>query len=87
MQFNENLKNLRLNSDLMQKRIAEILNVSVRTFQGWESGRTEPSIEKLIQIADLFNVSLDFLVGRDITLSPEVGVEESRTNSLGNPNE
>ncbi len=86
MQFNENLKNLRLHSALMQKEIAQILNVSVRTFQGWESGRTEPNIEKLIQIAKLFDVSIDDLVGKNITLS-EADVEESQTNLLVHPNE
>ena len=64
MQFNENLKDLRLRSALMQKEIASLLGVSVRTFQGWESGRSEPNIEKLIKLADLFHVSIDFLVGR-----------------------
>lgn len=76
MQFNENLKNLRLCSALMQKEIAQMLNVSVRTFQGWETGRTEPNIEKLIQIADLFDVSIDYLVGRCSTASHEVDAEE-----------
>ena len=87
MRFNENLKNLRLNSDFMQKEIAQTLNVSIRTFQCWESGRTEPNIEKLIQIADLFNVTLDFLVGRNINLSHEVGVAESQIDLPANPNE
>ncbi len=86
MQFNENLKNLRLHSALMQKEIAQILNVSVRTFQGWESGRTEPNIEKLIQIAKLFDVSIDDLVEKNITF-PEVVAEESQTNLLVHPNE
>ncbi len=65
MQFNERLKLLRMQSDLMQKEIAQILGVSVRTFQGWETARTEPNIEKLIQLADLFHVTVDFLVGHD----------------------
>ena len=64
MQFNENLKELRLRSALMQKEIASLLGVSVRTFQGWETGRSEPNIEKLIKLADLFHVSIDSLVGR-----------------------
>lgn len=87
MQFKENLKNLRLCSALMQKEIAQILNVSVRTFQGWESGRTEPSIEKLIQIADIFEVSLDYLVGRNSIPYHEVDAEESQINPLVHPSE
>lgn len=76
MKFGENLKCLRIQSALMQKEIASILNVSVRTFQGWESGRTEPSIEKLIQIADFFNVTIDDLVGRTSITSHEASSEE-----------
>lgn len=65
MQFIERLKELRLQSNLMQKEIAQLLGVSVRTFQGWETARTEPNIKKLIQLADFFNVTVDFLVGHD----------------------
>ena len=62
MKFNERLKSLRLQSSLMQKEIAEMLGVSVRTFQGWETARTEPNLEKLVQIADFFQVSTDYLL-------------------------
>ncbi len=64
MKFNERLKQLRLQSALLQREIADALGVSVRTFQGWETARTEPNIEKLIAIADLFNVTLDDLMCR-----------------------
>ena len=65
MKFHERLKLLRVQSAFMQKDIARILGVSVRTFQGWETGRSEPNFEKLIAIADLFEVDLDWLLGRD----------------------
>ena len=65
MKFNERLKELRLQSALMQKEIAQLLGVSVRTFQHYEAGEREPNIDTLIQIADFFKVSLDELVGRD----------------------
>ena len=87
MQFNEKLKNLRLCSTLMQKEIAQILNVSVRTFQGWESGRTEPNIEKLIQIAHIFNVSLDELLCQDdYWKTHEADVEKFLINPPMHPN-
>lgn len=65
MKFNERLKELRLQSAYMQKEIAALIGVSVRTFQSYEHGTIEPNITKLIQLADLFNVSLDYLVCRD----------------------
>ena len=64
MYFHERLKELRINSALLQKDIAELLGVSVRTFQGWETGRSEPSIEKIIKIAEVFQVSVDYLFAR-----------------------
>lgn len=64
MKFNERLKELRLQSALLQREIADILGVSVRTFQGWETARTEPNIEKLIAIANLFEITLDDLMCR-----------------------
>lgn len=73
MKFNERLKELRVSSFLLQKEIANILGVSVRTFQGWESARTEPNIEKLIALANLFEVSLDYLLCRDF---PEESSDE-----------
>lgn len=70
MKFNERLKELRLTSAFMQKELAQIIGVSVRTFQSYEHGTIEPNISKLIALADVFNVSLDYLVCRDFPESP-----------------
>lgn len=64
MKFNERLKDLRLKSPLMQKEIAAAIGISVRTFQQYEQGKAEPNIEKLIKLADIFEVSLDYLMCR-----------------------
>ena len=76
MLFHERLKMLRLRSAYMQKELAELLGVSVRTFQGWETGRSEPNFEKVILIATIFRVSTDYLFGFDVDSLPEVDVEE-----------
>lgn len=50
-------------------------------------GKTEPNIDVLIKFADVFDVSLDELVGREfIPKSHEVFSEESRTDPLKHPN-
>lgn len=77
MRFNERLKQLRLTSALMQKEIAEMVGVSVRTFQWWEYGKTEPNIEKLIKLADIFQVSIDYLVCHETSISHATDVEDS----------
>lgn len=64
MKFNERLKELRLHSSFMQKDIAKMLDISVRAFQRYESGDAEPNIEKLIKLANFFDVTLDDLMCR-----------------------
>ncbi len=62
--FSDNLKLLRINKGALQKDISDNLGVSVRQYQRYESGAQEPNIEKLKIIADYFDVSIDYLVGR-----------------------
>lgn len=60
----KNIKQLRINSNKTQEEIAKILNMPQSSYQHYENGRSEPNIEKLIKLADYYNVSLDYLVGR-----------------------
>ncbi len=64
MNFNECLKQQREKSGYTQKQVAELLKIAPRSYQRYELGEREPNIETLIQIANLFNISLDNLVGR-----------------------
>ncbi len=73
MYFSERLKNLRKTRMIPQKDIAEYLGISVSAYQYYEAGKNEPSIARLIMLADLFNVSIDYLVGR--TENPLVNSE------------
>lgn len=58
------LKELRNKNGLTQNEIATKLSVSGQTILNWENGIYEPKIYQLIQLADLFNVSVDYLIGR-----------------------
>ena len=58
------LRELRNKSGLTQIEIATKLNVSGQTILNWENGIYEPKINQLIRLADLFNVSVDYLVER-----------------------
>ena len=60
----KNLNKLRVASGLTQKELAHLLNITDKAYWSYESGRTEPNIETLIKLADYFNVSLDYLCGR-----------------------
>lgn len=59
------LRELRLKSELTQNEIGAKLGVSGQTILNWENGIYEPKIKQLIQLADLFNISIDYLVERD----------------------
>jgi len=58
------LRELRIKSGLTQNEIASKLGVSGQTILNWENGIYEPKINQLIQLADLFDVSVDYLVER-----------------------
>jgi len=62
MIFSEKLQLLRKNKGLTQEEMAERLNVSRQAVAKWESGQVYPDISNLIQISDLLNVTVDYLV-------------------------
>ena len=63
--FSERLKELRLKKGLTQTELGEKVGVKQNTFTNWENGKREPSFENLIKLADLLEVSLDWLFGRE----------------------
>lgn len=59
-----NLKEIREEKNLQQKELAARLNRTPACISSWETGKTEPSIEDLVKLADLLDVSLDYLLDR-----------------------
>lgn len=62
--FGERLKQLRESQGLSQSELADYLNVSRQSIGGYENDNVDPGINTLVKIADRFNVSLDYLLGR-----------------------
>ncbi|MBQ1710874.1 MAG: helix-turn-helix transcriptional regulator [Treponema sp.] len=62
MIFSEKLAILRKNKGITQEALAEKLNVSRQAVAKWESGQAYPDISNLIQISNLMNVTVDYLV-------------------------
>lgn len=58
------LKELRLLNNKTQIDVAKNINITQFTYSNYETGKTEPTIEILIRLADFYNVTLDYLVGR-----------------------
>lgn len=62
--FGSRLKSSKEAKNLTYPQIAEHLDVHPRTVKGYVAGTVKPDYYKLIALADLFDVSLDYLVGR-----------------------
>ena len=62
MIFSEKLQLLRKNKGFTQEEFAEKLNVSRQAVAKWESGQAYPDISNLIQISNMMNVTVDYLV-------------------------
>lgn len=64
MSFSERLVLLRKSRGLTQKQLATEIKLSELAIQHYESQRRKPAFDILIALADYFDVSLDYLVGR-----------------------
>ena len=65
LMLNENIKRLRLARGLNQVEFAKVMGVSKQCVSNWENDNVMPSIEMLIKIADFFNVTTDYILGRN----------------------
>lgn len=65
MKFNEKLIELRKKAGFSQEQLGDKLEVARQTVSKWELGNTTPEMDKLIKISEIFNVSLDELIGKE----------------------
>ena len=63
--FGERLKDLRALANMSQCELSKKLNVSQSSITKWENGLADPTSKVLIAMADFFDVSIDYLVGRE----------------------
>lgn len=62
--LSERLIKLKETNNLLQKDIAKSVGLSLRSYQRYEYGEREPTASIIIKLADYFNVSTDYLLGR-----------------------
>lgn len=62
--FNERIAELRNNRHWNKSYVAECVGVAPNTYANWEYGNRQPGFDSLVKIADLHNVSVDYLLGR-----------------------
>lgn len=63
--FGKNLQRVRKNAQLRQEDVATKFKVTVQAVSGWERGASRPDIEKLAELAELYGVELNVLLGTD----------------------
>ena len=79
--FSERLKTLRKQRRLTQARLAQLLDISPRVYNRWERGEVTPHFDTVVRIADLLQVSLDELAGRQEVAS-DPAVHNHRLHTL-----
>ena len=61
--LSDNIKNFRKKSNMSHDELAEKLGVSRQSISLWETGQTQPTIDNIIALAKIFNISSDMLLG------------------------
>ena len=62
--FSKRLLDLRKHHNLTQRDVADYLGIAQPSYLRYEHGKAEPTLENLAKLADLFDVSADYLLGR-----------------------
>lgn len=85
MAFAERLKELRKQAHLTQVELAKRLGIGQSSYADWERGKKKPTQENLVKIAQILDVSVDYLVGNSEEKSDELDNIELlfRMNSKG----
>ena len=58
------LKDLRVDNDLVQKQIADVIGIDQRVYSNYETGKREIPTRFVIKLADFYNTSTDYILGR-----------------------
>ena len=62
--LSKRIKELRLEQKMTQKALASMLHVQRSTVAGYETKDRQPQLDVIVKIADIFNVTTDYLLGR-----------------------
>lgn len=61
--YYQRLKDLREDKDLVQKQVADILGIDQRVYSNYETGKREIPSKFIVQLAEFYNVSSDYILG------------------------
>ena len=63
--LNDRIRTTRISRGFTMQQTADALFMELRNYQNYEGGQAIPTLEELVKLANFFNVSTDFLLGRD----------------------
>lgn len=73
MEIGKKLKNARVQSGMTQENVAEKINVSRQTISNWENEKSYPDITSVIELSNLYSISLDVLLKGDEQMIEHLG--------------
>lgn len=82
MQLERQLKLHRSEHELTQEELAKKLNVSRSTISNWENGRSQPDLESLLSLSDLFEISVDRLLRGDQKMTEKINRDIKKGRNL-----
>ena len=65
VELSKNLKQLRTQYNLKQKDVAKKLGITYQSYQAYELGISVPTLQNFIKLAEIYDVSLDYLIGKE----------------------
>ncbi|WDU84241.1 helix-turn-helix domain-containing protein [Caloramator sp. Dgby_cultured_2] len=78
--FQERMKELRKEKNLSLDKLSEMLNTTKATLSRYENGLRVPNIEFVEKLANIFNVSVDYLLGKtDVRNQEEINIQPPQT--------
>ena len=66
--FGKKLRETRMARNLTQQKLADAVGLALRSYQCYEQGVREPSLDMLVKLADVLRVPTDYLLCRDLSL-------------------
>lgn len=66
--FGKRLREVRMAREMTQQQLADCIGLALRSYQCYEQGAREPSLQMLVKLADVLNVPTDYLLCRDLSL-------------------
>lgn len=84
MNFSQKIKELRIEKNWKQDTLAKEIGTDIRQISLYENGKTSPSIETIVKIAQTFNVSIDYLLIEEYPRRPLILKDNSVIEKIQN---